>query len=75
MLRIGFLTPRAGPEEAAVEEPYALAASQEKAAGGPGDCALAAVPRGRVCPRCNHPALHHREGCWVCDNCSYSKCG
>jgi ribonucleoside-diphosphate reductase alpha chain len=75
MLRIGFLTPRAGPEEAAVEEPYALAASQEKAAGGPGDGALAAVPRGRVCPRCNHPALHHREGCWVCDNCSYSKCG
>jgi ribonucleoside-diphosphate reductase alpha chain len=75
MLRIGFLTPRAGPEEAAVEEPYALAASQEKAAGGPGDGVLAAVPRGRVCPRCNHPALHHREGCWVCDNCSYSKCG
>src|SRR5262245_13824865 len=76
MLRIGFLTPRASPEEAAIAEPYALAASQEKAAGGPGDSTLAAaVPRGRICPRCNHPALHHREGCWVCDNCSYSKCG
>ena len=77
MLRIGFLTPRASPEEAAVVEPHALAPGQEKAAGGPGDGALAAavVPRGRICPRCNHPALHHREGCWVCDNCSYSKCG
>jgi ribonucleoside-diphosphate reductase alpha chain len=76
MLRIGFLTPRTSPEEAAIAEPYALAASQEKAAGGPGESALAAaVPRGRICPRCNHPALHHREGCWVCDNCSYSKCG
>ncbi len=76
MLRIGFLTPRTSPEEAAIAEPYALAASQEMAAGGLGDSPLAAtVPRGRICPRCNHPALHHREGCWVCDNCSYSKCG
>ena len=72
MLRIGFLVPRTSPEDA-VAEPFALAASQEKGAGtadaGP------AVSRARICPRCNHPALHHREGCWICDNCSYSKCG
>jgi ribonucleoside-diphosphate reductase alpha chain len=76
MLRIGFLSPRTSPEEATIADPYALAANQEKAAVGPGDSAfVAAAPRGRICPRCNHPALHHREGCWVCDNCSYSKCG
>jgi ribonucleoside-diphosphate reductase alpha chain len=76
MLRIGFLSPRTSPEEATIADPYALAANREKAAGGPGDSAfVAAAPRGRICPRCNHPALHHREGCWVCDNCSYSKCG
>jgi len=76
MLRIGFLSPRTNPEEATIADPYALAGNQEKAAAGPGDSAfVAAAPRGRVCPRCNHPALHHREGCWVCDNCSYSKCG
>jgi ribonucleoside-diphosphate reductase alpha chain len=73
MLRIGFLVPRTNPEDAVAREPFALAASQEKGAGtadaGP------PVPRARICPRCNHPALHHREGCWVCDNCSYSKCG
>jgi ribonucleoside-diphosphate reductase alpha chain len=76
MLRIGFLSPRTSPEVSTIADPYVLAGSQEKAAGGPGDSAFAAAtPRGRICPRCNHPALHHREGCWVCDNCSYSKCG
>jgi ribonucleoside-diphosphate reductase alpha chain len=76
MLRIGFLSPRTSPEVSMIADPYVLAGSQEKAAGGPGDSAFAAAtPRGRICPRCNHPALHHREGCWVCDNCSYSKCG
>jgi ribonucleoside-diphosphate reductase alpha chain len=73
MQRIGFLAPSPGGAEPAIIEPYALAASQEKGAGDTG--VTGAVLRGRICPRCNHPALHHREGCWVCDNCSYSKCG
>ena len=44
MLRIGFLAPRTSPEEAAIAEPYALAASQEMGAGGPAIAALAAGP-------------------------------
>ena len=72
MLRIGFLAP--SPEDARLAEPFAVAASQDRAGGGAPD-STSALARGRICPRCNHPALHHREGCWVCDNCSYSKCG
>src|SRR5262245_1049572 len=75
MLRIGFLAPRADPEDAARAEPFALAATQDRVGGSPPESASTALARGRICPRCNHPALHHREGCWICDNCSYSKCG
>jgi ribonucleoside-diphosphate reductase alpha chain len=74
MLRIGFLAP--SPEDARLAEPFAVAARQDRAVGDTPDSAGAGtLARGRICPRCNHPALHHREGCWVCDNCSYSKCG
>ena len=73
--RIGFLAPSTDAEEPAVFQPFALAASQEKGAAGPIDVGATNIARGRICPRCNHPALHHREGCWVCDNCTYSKCG
>jgi ribonucleoside-diphosphate reductase alpha chain len=76
MLRIGFLAPRADPEDRDLAEPFALAASQDRTGSGPPESGrVAPLARGRICPRCNHPALHHREGCWVCDNCSYSKCG
>jgi ribonucleoside-diphosphate reductase alpha chain len=75
MLRIGFLAPRADPEDTTLDQPFALAASQERAVGGPPEGSTAPLARGRICPRCNHPALTHREGCWICDNCSYSKCG
>jgi ribonucleoside-diphosphate reductase alpha chain len=74
MLRIGFLAP--SPEDARLAEPIAVAANQDRGVGGAAESASAGtLARGRICPRCNHPALHHREGCWVCDNCSYSKCG
>jgi ribonucleoside-diphosphate reductase alpha chain len=76
MLRIGFLTPRTDLEDTALAEPFALAASQDRSGGSPPESgSVTSLARGRICPRCNHPALHHREGCWVCDNCSYSKCG
>jgi ribonucleoside-diphosphate reductase alpha chain len=74
MLRIGFLAPRASPEEVAVSAPQAMAGHQDTGPSATVDAGVTLV-RGRICPRCNHPALHHREGCWVCDNCSYSKCG
>ena len=33
-----------------------------------------AAPSARFCPRCQQPALIIQEGCWVCQNCGYSKC-
>jgi len=74
MLRTGFLAPRESPEEPALMEARALATSQE-AAAAPDAGGRSPIARARTCPRCNYPALHHREGCWICDNCGYSKCG
>ena len=30
---------------------------------------------GRLCPKCNQPALIKMEGCDTCHSCGYSKCG
>ena len=32
------------------------------------------APAARFCPKCQQPALVMLEGCWVCQNCGYSKC-
>ena len=29
----------------------------------------------RFCPRCSSPHVELREGCWVCRDCGFSKCG
>lgn len=29
----------------------------------------------RFCPRCSSPHLDLKEGCWVCRDCGFSKCG
>ena len=35
-----------------------------------------AKPEKSLCPNCNTPdSLHYQEGCLVCRNCGYSKCG
>jgi ribonucleoside-diphosphate reductase alpha chain len=71
MVRIGFL-PAAAAHEAGVERialfggavpPPSVEAEPRPTAGG------------RVCPRCSSRSLHRREGCWICDQCGYSKCG
>lgn len=33
------------------------------------------TPAARFCPRCQQPGLHRSEGCWICMDCGYSKCG
>jgi ribonucleoside-diphosphate reductase alpha chain len=43
--------------------------------GGASPTGGGAIPRGRTCPRCGTFPLLKREGCWVCSNCDYSKCG
>lgn len=30
---------------------------------------------GRFCPRCSSADYLRQEGCWVCQNCGYSRCG
>jgi ribonucleoside-diphosphate reductase alpha chain len=36
---------------------------------------IAAASGGRQCPRCGLSRLQRQEGCWVCQECSYSQCG
>jgi ribonucleoside-diphosphate reductase alpha chain len=31
-------------------------------------------PAGRTCPNCQQPAFIAQEGCWVCQDCGFSKC-
>jgi ribonucleoside-diphosphate reductase alpha chain len=69
MIRTGFLAvPGAADPEAGAE--------RRALAGGGGDERPGERPAagGRACPRCGAPALHRREGCWVCDACGYSRC-
>ncbi|MBO0766271.1 MAG: ribonucleoside-diphosphate reductase, adenosylcobalamin-dependent, partial [Hyphomicrobiaceae bacterium] len=69
MIRTGFLSAAGASELEASDGRVALSGGQ----------APAAEPRpaaaGRTCPRCNSPSLYRREGCWVCADCGYSKCG
>ncbi|KAB2915788.1 MAG: adenosylcobalamin-dependent ribonucleoside-diphosphate reductase [Hyphomicrobiaceae bacterium] len=63
MIRTGFLVPpRIAGEGGAEAERKTLAAGIER-------------QRGRICPRCSSQSLYRSEGCWVCDNCGYSRCG
>jgi ribonucleoside-diphosphate reductase alpha chain len=70
MVRIGFIVPPAARSDDDVVKQQSLLA-----AVGSGAPKSGAVASGRVCPRCNVRALHHREGCWSCDSCGYSRCG
>jgi ribonucleoside-diphosphate reductase alpha chain len=70
MVRIGFIVPPAArADDDVVKQQSVLAAD------GSGAPKVGGAIAGRVCPRCNVRALHHREGCWTCDSCGYSRCG
>ncbi len=45
------------------------------AAGGPDASAAASGAPTRFCPRCSSPHVDRKEGCWVCRDCGFSKCG
>ncbi len=70
LVRIGFVVPPAAQGDDEVVKQQRLLS-----AGGSHASASGGVAVGRVCPRCNVRALHHREGCWTCDSCGYSRCG
>lgn len=71
LVEIGFLAPADQPRiTEAAEQRLRLAAGARE----PGDGAAPAVALGQ-CPNCGAAALTHQEGCDVCLNCGYSRCG
>ncbi|MGD9671753.1 MAG: adenosylcobalamin-dependent ribonucleoside-diphosphate reductase [Hyphomicrobiaceae bacterium] len=52
------------------------AAGRSEPAPPPGEFEAGTRPRPtRFCPRCSSPHLDRKEGCWVCRDCGFSKCG
>jgi len=68
MIRTGFLQ--------GDETRLALAEPQRQADAGGGDGApQQRAVRLKLCPRCSSADYVHREGCWVCHACGFSRCG
>ena len=75
LVEIGFLAPADQPRitEAAEQRLRLAAGAREPASDGSGDGPVAAALG--QCPNCGAAALTHQEGCDVCLNCGYSRCG
>jgi ribonucleoside-diphosphate reductase alpha chain len=72
LIEIGFLAADDAPGIAeAVEARLELAAGAREPADGSG----APAARMGQCPNCGAAALTHQEGCDICLNCGYSRCG
>jgi ribonucleoside-diphosphate reductase alpha chain len=73
LIEIGFLSPADAPllTEAADQRVRLAAGAREPAQGGSG----ANVATMGQCPNCGAASLTHQEGCDVCLNCGYSRCG
>jgi ribonucleoside-diphosphate reductase alpha chain len=71
LVEIGFLAPADQPRitEAAEQRLRLAAGAREPGGDGPVAAALG------QCPNCGAAALTHQEGCDVCLNCGYSRCG
>jgi ribonucleoside-diphosphate reductase alpha chain len=73
LIEIGFLAPADAPRLAeAAEARLALAAGAREPSEGSGGGAPARMGQ---CPNCGAAALTHQEGCDICLNCGYSRCG
>ncbi len=73
LIDIGFLKPEDGP---LARDPHATRA--QATAGGTATAAsieAESVAALGQCPRCGAAALTHRDGCDLCFNCGYSRCG
>ncbi|MGZ3342660.1 MAG: adenosylcobalamin-dependent ribonucleoside-diphosphate reductase [Reyranella sp.] len=77
LIEIGFLTPADQPRitEAADQRLRLAAGAREAAANGADGTTPALGPGLGQCPNCGAAALTHQEGCDVCLNCGYSRCG
>jgi ribonucleoside-diphosphate reductase alpha chain len=72
LIEIGFLSAADAPRLAQAEEPrLALAVGVRE----PGEGSAGAPPGLGQCPNCGAAALTHQEGCDICLNCGYSRCG
>ncbi|MFZ5783000.1 MAG: adenosylcobalamin-dependent ribonucleoside-diphosphate reductase [Pseudomonadota bacterium] len=71
LVEIGFLASADQPRIAAASEQRLRRAAGVREGGGdgPGSAMLG------QCPNCGAAALTHQEGCDVCLNCGYSRCG
>ena len=72
MIRTGFL--QSGRAQLTLDEAQRqddAAARSSAASGAPG----ARRTRLKLCPRCSSADYVHREGCWVCHSCGFSRCG
>lgn len=75
LVEIGFLAPSDSPRLIdAAEERMRAAASGGEGMREPPVSASSAKTMGQ-CPNCGAAALSHQEGCDVCLNCGYSRCG
>jgi ribonucleoside-diphosphate reductase alpha chain len=75
LIEIGFLAPTESPRLIdAIEERMRLATGARDGAPEPGAGGGSATSMGQ-CPQCGAAALTHQEGCDVCLNCGYSRCG
>jgi ribonucleoside-diphosphate reductase alpha chain len=77
LIEIGFLTPADQPRitEAAEQRLRLAAGAREPASDGAAGAPSALGPTLGQCPNCGAAALTHQEGCDVCLNCGYSRCG
>lgn len=72
MLRTGFLqSGKAQLTLGEIQRQDDAAAQSAAASGTPG----ARRTRLKLCPRCSSADYVHREGCWVCHSCGFSRCG
>ncbi|HQS17311.1 MAG: ribonucleoside-diphosphate reductase, adenosylcobalamin-dependent [Rhodospirillales bacterium 24-66-33] len=75
LIEIGFLAPTESPRLIdAIEERMRLATGARDGAPAPGAGGGSDTSMGQ-CPQCGAAALTHQEGCDVCLNCGYSRCG
>ena len=75
LVEIGFLAPTESPRLIdAIEERMRMAANSGEGAKEPAAGGSSSKSMGQ-CPNCGAAALTHQEGCDVCLNCGYSRCG
>ncbi len=73
LIEIGFLSTADVPRitEAAEQRLKIAAGAREPSGGGE----TVAAPRLGQCPNCGAASLSHQEGCDICLNCGFSRCG